>query len=118
MQATVTREKTDANWEKTWGKLVARAWSDADLKQRLLEEPATVLREFGLEVPYDLELKVVEDTPLVRHLILPSSPAGDLADEDLTCSIGRDSYSGYCLCGGDCRRCGCGRCGCGCDAHS
>jgi hypothetical protein len=120
MQATVTptKEQTNASWEKTWGKLVAKVWADEDLKQRLMEDPATVLREHGLEVPYDLELKVVEDTSLVRHLVLPSSPASDLVDEDLTCSVGHDSFSGFCYCRGDCRRCGCGRCGCGCDAHS
>lgn len=105
------------NWQKQWSLLVAQAWSDAGLKASLLEDPAGVLRDHGVEVPFGVELRVVEDTPDVRHLVLPPSPEGELADEELTCSVGRDSFSGVCIaCGGDCRRCGCGRCGCGCDA--
>ena len=107
------------SWQKQWGMIVAKAWADEGFKARLTEDPATVLREHGLDVPYDLELKVVEDTGQVRHLVLPTSPTGELTDEELTCSTGYDSFSGLCrFCGGDCRRCGCGRCGCGCDANS
>lgn len=115
MQTTVQ----SANWQKQWGMIVAKAWSDDELRQRLIDDPAGVLRENGIEVPYDIELKVVEDSPEVRHLVLPASPSGELADEDLTCSVGYDSFSGICFSGGGgCRSCGCGRCGCGCDAHS
>jgi hypothetical protein len=87
--------------------LVAKAWSDESLKQRLVNDPAAVLEEHGIEVPPGIELRVVEDTDDVCHLVLPPSPAGDLLDEELTSSIGFDSFSG--VCGG----CGCGRCGCG-----
>src|SRR5438874_10460204 len=118
MQATVQQ----GNWQKQWGLLVAKAWSDESLKERLIADPASVLQEHGIEVPYDIELRVVEDSDQVCHLVLPASPADDLADEELTGSVGYDSFSGLCgFCGGgggDCRRCGCGRCGCGCDAHS
>ena|SRR5579872_905458 len=102
------------SWQKLWGALVAKAWADDNLKARLIDDPATVLREHGMDVPYDLELRVVEDTDQVRYLVLPTSPGNDLADEELTCSVGYDSFSGF---SGGCRRCGCGRCGCGCDAH-
>lgn len=87
--------------------LVAKAWADDELKQRLLAEPSAVLEEHGIEVPSGIELRVVEDTDEIYHLVLPASPAGDLLDEELTSSIGFDSFSGGC--GG----CGCGRCGCG-----
>lgn len=115
MQTTVQT----GSWQKQWGMLVAKAWSDQELKQRLIEDPATVLREHGIEVPYDVDLKVVEDSADVRHLVLPAAPAGELVDEDLTCSVGYDSFSGICFSGGG-GGCGggCGRCGCGCDAHS
>ncbi|MBI3862344.1 MAG: NHLP leader peptide family natural product precursor [Planctomycetia bacterium] len=113
MQTTVQQ----VNWEKEWGMLVAEAWSDEKLKARLLEDPANVLRERGVEVPYGVDVRVLEDTAEIRHLVLPASPEGELADEELNCAVGRDSFSGFCYaCGGDCRRCGCGRCGCGCDA--
>ncbi|HUY33490.1 MAG TPA: NHLP leader peptide family RiPP precursor [Pirellulales bacterium] len=85
---------------------MAKAWSDDHLKQRLIDDPQSVLRENGIEVPYDLELRVVEDTDQVCHLVLPASPSDNLFDEELTGSIGFDSMSGGCG--------GCGRCGCGC----
>ncbi|HET6880838.1 MAG TPA: NHLP leader peptide family RiPP precursor [Pirellulales bacterium] len=104
------------NWQKQWGRLVARAWSDEELKQRLLNEPKTVLEEHGIDVPPGLELRIVEDTEEVCHLVLPPSPAGDLLDEELTASIGFDSFSGGCgLCG--CGGCGCGCRRCGCDGY-
>ncbi|HEV3021174.1 MAG TPA: NHLP leader peptide family RiPP precursor [Pirellulales bacterium] len=87
---------------------MAQAWSDDNLKQRLITDPAIVLQEHGIEVPDGVEFKVVEDTDQVYHLVLPASPEGELSDEELTCSVGFDSW-----CGG-CGGCGCGRCGCGC----
>ena len=113
MQTTVQQ----GSWQKQWGQLVAKAWSDESLKQRLIEDPAAVLREFGIEAPYAVELKVVEDTAEVRHLVLPPSPSGNLADEDLGGTVGYDGFSfGSFGCGGGG---GCGGCGCGgCDANS
>ncbi|HVC94484.1 MAG TPA: NHLP leader peptide family RiPP precursor [Pirellulales bacterium] len=96
------------NWQKQWGLLVAKAWSDDNLKQRLIVNPATVLEEHGIDVPYGVELKVVEDTDQVCHLVVPASPSGDLLDEELSASAGFYCYSG------GCGFCGCGRCGCGC----
>ena len=98
-----------ANWQKQWGMIVANAWSDERLKRRLIEEPEAVLREHGIEVPYDIEFKVMVDTDQVRHLVLPLSPSGDLADEELSGSGEAYSYSYSRPCGR------CGRCGCGCD---
>ena len=80
MQATVQ----SGSWQKQWGMLVARAWSDEALKDRLMEDPRSVLEEFGIDVPADVELRVVEDTDEVRHLVLPASPTDDLDDEELT----------------------------------
>lgn len=107
METAVQQE----SWQKQWSMLVARAWADEELKGRLIEDPAGVLREHGIEIPLGTELRVVEDTPEIRHLVLPASPEGELVDEELVASVGRDSFSGFC---GGCWRCG--RCGCGCDA--
>jgi hypothetical protein len=109
MQATVQQ----GSWQKQWGMLVAEVWADENLKQRLISDPASVLQEYGLEVPEGFELKVVEDTDQVRHLVIPASPADDLFDEDLTSSPGM--YCWYC---GGCGRCGCGSRRCGCGANS
>ena len=111
MQATVQQ----GSWQKQWGMLVAEVWADDDLRQRLISDPAGVLQEYGIEVPADMELRLVEDTDEVRHLVIPASPADELSDDDLTASP-----SMYCYCGfsGGCGRCGCGSRRCGCDANS
>jgi hypothetical protein len=109
MQATLQQ----GNWHKQWGLLVAKAWSDDDLKQRLIADPAAVLDEYGLETPPGVEVRVVEDTDDVCHLVLPPSPSDDLIDEELTSPGVFFCYSGACgFCG--CGACGCGsrRCGC------
>jgi len=91
------------NWQKQWALLVAQVWSDDNLKQRLIDDPATVLEEYGIEVPFGVELKVVEDSDQVCHLVLPPSPSGDLLDEDLMDSAGIDTLRCRCAC----RRCRC-----------
>lgn len=92
--------------EKQWGLIVARAWADDDFKSRLLSNPRAVMCEHGLEPPAGVEIRVVEDTPEVSHFVLPSSPSGDLLEEELSPVAGADSYSGGCR--------HCGGCGCGC----
>jgi len=70
--------------DNPWAQLVARAWSDEAFKNRLLTQPAAVLKEAGLEVPEGLQLKVVENTERLCHLILPPPPAaGELSEETL-----------------------------------
>jgi hypothetical protein len=98
MQTTVQK----GNWQKQWGLLVAKVWSDDDLKRRLIEDPTTVLEEHGIEVPFGVELKIAEDTDQVWHLVVPASPSDDFSDEELSAPVG------VARCG--CRRCGCLRC--------
>jgi hypothetical protein len=93
---------------RAWSQIVATAWADAEFKARLLADPRAVLAEHGIDAPDGVEFVVVEDTDAVRHLTLPPSPAGELADEELVGAAGADSYSGF---SGHCGRCGC-RCRC------
>jgi hypothetical protein len=93
---------------RAWSQIVATAWADPEFNARLLADPRTVLAEHGIDVPEGIELVVVENTETVQHLVLPSSPAGELADEFLVGSAGADSYCGFC---GYCHHCGC-RCRC------
>jgi hypothetical protein len=62
---------------KKYLQLVERASADSKLKQRLLDDPKTVLQEYGLEVPEGVEVRVVESTEKVLYLTLPRQPAGD-----------------------------------------
>jgi len=98
--------------EKQWSQIVALAWADPGFKSRLLADPGAVLQEHGLELEPGMQVKVIENTDKVRHLILPESPSGELSEEELSPAVGADSWCGHC------RRCGrCGRCGCGCDCR-
>jgi hypothetical protein len=89
-------------WELKWDLLLADAWADPALKKRLLENPAAVLKERGISIPEGCQVKVVEDTDKVEHLVIPTKPAeGELSEEELSSAAG-----GFC---GRCRE-RCGRC--------
>lgn len=95
---------------KKMEQLIARTWADEAFKQRLMANPVTVLKEAGLEIPEGIEVRVVEDTDTVYHLVLPPKPADDeLSEEELSNAAG-----GRCRCGsGPCGSGPCGRGPCG-----
>lgn len=68
-----------------WGEIVARAWRDEAFKQQLLSNPKQVLTEAGMSVADGVELQVVQDTPTIRHLVLPVAPTGpqSLSEDEL-----------------------------------
>jgi Nitrile hydratase, alpha chain len=117
-------EKGTQDWEreKAWGKLVAKAWADDGFKQRLLADPAAVLREHGLVYPPGASVRVVEggehyyevphpsdrskNAPYVAYLPLPAKPEGELSEQDLTGEAGGYGYCRGCGGCGYCRRCG------------
>lgn len=71
-------------WDKKWGQIIAKTWTDADFKKRLLSDPAAVLKEYGLTVPPDVKVRVVEDTDTLVHFSLPPKPTDkELSEEDL-----------------------------------
>jgi hypothetical protein len=76
---------------RKWGQVVGRAWSDEAFKRRLLAEPVTALRERGMEV------RVVENTSTVTHLVLPARPAeGELSEEQLERAAGGKCNCDFC----------------------
>ena len=68
---------------RNYGQLVSRAWSDPAFKQRLLSDPAAVLKEQGIDVAPGVEVRVVENTENVVYLALPPQPKEGLSDEQL-----------------------------------
>ncbi len=70
-------------FQKAYGKVVAKAWADPDFKAKLLADPKTVLKENELEFPQDVEILVVENTEEIVHLILPPVPTGQLSKAEL-----------------------------------
>ena len=51
-------------------RVVARAWTDAAFKERLLEDPRQALAELGLPPVSGAKLGVVENTDQVHHLVV------------------------------------------------
>jgi Nitrile hydratase, alpha chain len=73
-------EKAIARAEiEKWSQVVAEAWSDDEFKARLMQDPSSALKEFGIEVPAGVEIRVVEDTDRVKYVTLPPKPVGDAA---------------------------------------
>lgn len=68
--------------EQALGRIIARCWTDAAFKTRLLADPVAVLQAEGLPVPQGVALRAVEDTAQTVHLVIPARPA-ELSDEML-----------------------------------
>lgn len=87
------------NTDNAYGKVIAKAWTDAAFKARLLADPAGTLVAEGVAVPSGVRLVVVEDTDTVHTLVLPARPA-DLTDEDMAGIAGGTPWPRcMCLCG-------------------
>src|ERR1700754_5106087 len=57
-------------------------YKSAAYRSRAVIDPRGVLREFGLDLPDDVELRVWDSTAELRYLVLPERPAGtDHMDE-------------------------------------
>ena len=69
----------------TIARAIARAWTNADFKAKLLTDPHAALAEVGVEVPPGTTLKVIENTADTQHLVLPVAPgnASELSIEEL-----------------------------------
>ena len=65
--------------------LFAACWKDEALKARFLSDPKAVLAEYGIAVPANINVNVVENTDNTVHITMPQSPSGvsDISDEEL-----------------------------------
>jgi|TARA_Y100000031_G_scaffold142531_1_gene172156 nitrile hydratase len=71
-------------------------YKDPAYRSRVVREPRAVLREFGTELPDDVEVRVGDSSAEVRYMVLPECPGGSeaLNTEELTGLITRDSMIG------------------------
>jgi nitrile hydratase subunit alpha len=71
-------------------------YKSAPYRSRSVIDPRGVLREFGLELPEDVEVRVWDSTADMRYLVLPERPAGTerLSEEQLAALVTRDSMVG------------------------
>ena len=65
-------------------------------RKRAVNDPRGVMREFGMEVPGDVEVRVHDSTADMRYLVIPERPAGteNLGVEELEKLVTRDSMIG------------------------
>ena len=74
---------------KKMSKVIAKAWSDADFKARLLANPAETLQAEGIEIPDGVKVNVVENTTEQYYFVIPNK-VDELSDEDLDKVAGGD----------------------------
>ena len=65
-------------------------------RSRTVKEPRAVLREFGLDLPGDVTVRVHDSTADMRYIVLPARPDGTdgLSDAELADLVTRDSMIG------------------------
>ncbi len=65
-------------------------------RQRAVNDPRGVMREFGLVLPDDVEVRVHDSTADIRYLVLPLRPEGSerLSEAELAKLVIRDSMIG------------------------
>jgi nitrile hydratase len=73
----------------TWYKSLA-------YRSRIVREPRAVLREFGLELPESVEVRVWDSSAEIRYMVLPERPpvSAELGEEELASLVTRDSLIG------------------------
>lgn len=74
-------------------------YKSAEYRARTVRDPRGVLREFGTDLPDDVEVRVADSTADCRYLVLPLRPAGTEGwpEEDLAALVNRDSMIGVAL---------------------
>jgi nitrile hydratase len=65
-------------------------------RARVVREPRAVLREFGLELPESVEIRVWDSNSDMRYMVLPERPAGTehMHEAELVALVTRDAMIG------------------------
>jgi nitrile hydratase len=68
-------------------------------RSRMVREPRAVLKEFGLDVKAEMQIRVHDSTADMRYMVLPMRPAGTGGwnEERLASLVNRDSMIGVAL---------------------
>jgi nitrile hydratase len=74
-------------------------YKSAPYRSRVVKEPRAVLREFGLELPAEVEVRVWDSSAELRYMVLPRRPRGTegLSEERLAALVTRDGMIGTAL---------------------
>jgi nitrile hydratase len=81
-----------------WGLLgLPPAWyKSPEYRSRAVREPRAVLREFGVELAPETEIRIWDSSADLRYIVLPQRPAGtdDLSEDELAALVTRESMIG------------------------
>jgi nitrile hydratase subunit alpha len=81
-----------------WGLLgLPPTWyKSPEYRSRAVREPRVVLREFGLELGEDTEIRIWDSSADLRYIVLPQRPTGtdDLSEDELAKLVTRESMIG------------------------
>jgi nitrile hydratase subunit alpha len=71
-------------------------YKDTGYRARSVIDPRGVLREFGLSLADDVEVRVWDSTAEVRYLVIPERPArsAGMSEDELAALVTRDSMIG------------------------
>ena len=71
-------------------------YKDLEYRARVVRESRTVLREMGLDLPADIEIRVWDTTADTRYMVLPVQPAQTIgwAEDQLAAMVTKDSMIG------------------------
>jgi nitrile hydratase len=73
------------------------AWyKSLNYRSRMVVDPRGVLKEFGLELDPDVEVRVYDSTADMRYLVVPALPPGtdQMSEDELASLVTRDSMIG------------------------
>jgi nitrile hydratase len=71
-------------------------YKSAPYRSRAVIDPRSVLAEFGVDLPNDVEIRVWDSTAEIRYLVVPERPSGteNLSEDELAALVSRDSMVG------------------------
>jgi len=71
-------------------------YKSAPYRSRAVIDPRGVLREFGLQLEEDVEVRVWDSTAELRYIVLPERPAGtaSMTEDELAALVTRDAMVG------------------------
>jgi nitrile hydratase len=74
-------------------------YKSRNYRSRMVREPRTVLAEFGLEIPDQVQIRVHDSSADMRYIVLPMRPAGTegWSEERLAALVNRDAMIGVAL---------------------
>lgn len=91
-KGTASHDQVTDELRKRIGDIIDHAWRDAEFRALCRTDPRQALAAHGIDLPADVSLVVVENTPDRVHLVIPpvaqDTDGGDLADDALDAVTG------------------------------